>query len=262
MRPKCPLSERCTPSRNSIALVTVSEWSRRSLSDYFGVPADRIHVIPEAPSRVFREGVARSAAPACLSQSGWPDGRTYFVYVGGFNPHKNLHRLVRAFARAAGEHPAVDVGLLMVGDFAGDNFHADLDALRAEIERLGVGGRVHFPGFVPDDDLRTLYSDALALVIPSLEEGFGLPAVEAAACGTPCVATQNSPLPELLAGGGLFVAPTDEAALAGALSRLLDDEALCKELGATAHERASALTWEAAAQAAREALSAVARGAG
>ena len=245
--------------RQARVLVTVSDWSRRSLADYFGTPADQIHVIPEAPSPVFRESAARTAQPDCLIRGGWQPGRAYFIYVGGFNPHKNLHRLVGAFARAAAEHPASDVGLLMVGDFAGDNFHADVDALRGEIERLGITSRVLFPGFVPDDELRALYTDALALVIPSLEEGFGLPAVEAAVCGTPCIATTHSPLPELLSGGGLFVAPTDESALADAVSRILDDEQLRVELGANAEAQARTLTWDAAAQATRKILAAATR---
>lgn len=243
----------------SQALVTLSEWSRQSLADYFAIPASQIHVIPGAPSEAFRNGCPDSGPPECLEQAGWPAERPFFIYVGGFNPHKNLHRLVGAFARTVTDHPGADLGLLMVGDFAGDNFHADVDALRGEIDRLGITSRVLFPGFVPDDDLCSLYAGALGLLIPSLEEGLGLPAVEAAACGTPCVATTNSPLPQLLKGGGIFVEPTDEDALAAALRRLLCDTELRKQLGAEARAKASALTWQASAQATREALAAIAR---
>ena len=104
-----------------------------------------------------------------------------------------------------------------------------------------------------------LYAGALACVLPSLEEGFGLAPVEAAACGTPCIATTRSPLPELLAGGGFFVEPEDEAGLAAAIARLAGEPGLRARLGEAARERAAKLSWAEAAAAARAALHAIAR---
>ena len=109
-------------------------------------------------------------------------------------------------------------------------------------------------GFVPDDELRHLLSGATALVLPSENEGFGLPAVEAAACGTPVIATTASPLPELLEGGGIFVAPRDDVSLIAAMRSLATNRELRCELGARAYDRASVLTW---AKSARSALAAV-----
>ena len=105
--------------------------------------------------------------------------RLFFLYVGGLSPHKNLLRLVEAFARAA---PA-DVKLVLAGD-VNDVFHTHVPQIRAAIAQHGVSDRVILTGFVADDDLAFLYSRAYALVQPSLLEGFGLPAVEAMACGT------------------------------------------------------------------------------
>jgi len=113
---------------------------------------------------------------------------------------------------------------------------------------------VHWAGFLPDEELRHLHSGAVALLLPSLCEGFGLPAVEAAACGTPVIATTASPLPDLLAGGGLFVAPGDEGALTAALAELLNHETARRAMGLRARERANELSWTRSAQAAHGAL--------
>jgi glycosyltransferase involved in cell wall biosynthesis len=107
--------------------------------------------------------------------------------------------------------------------------------------------------------LRHLYAGAVAVVLPSLEEGFGLPAIEGAACGTPCIATRQSPLPDLLCGGGLFVDPTDVAALSEALRLLGGSSELRRSLGRAALERAGRLSWRSTAEATCAALAATAR---
>jgi glycosyltransferase involved in cell wall biosynthesis len=101
---------------------------------------------------------------------------------------------------------------------------------------------------VADDELRHLHAGARALVLPSAAEGLGLPAVEAAACGTPVIATTASPLPQLLEGGGFFVDPGDDVGLAAAMRTLATDDALRADLGERARMRAALLTWERAAQ--------------
>jgi glycosyltransferase involved in cell wall biosynthesis len=242
--------------RQAHGIITVSEWSRRSLASWFEVPESRIFVTPEAPSPVFGRVADPGPRRAWMEQHDIPADAPYLVYVGGFNPHKNLRRLLQAFSDVAGEH--ADLHLLLVGDHAGDTFHSEVQDLRSRIGEAGLDARVHFTGFVPDQDLRQLYAGALALVIPSLEEGFGLPAVEAAACGAPCLATRNSPLPEVLEGGGLFVDPESQEEITAALLRLVTEPLLRERLAHAARDRADALSWRVTAESTKHALESIA----
>jgi glycosyltransferase involved in cell wall biosynthesis len=174
------------------------------------------------------------------------------MYVGGFGPHKRVDALVRAHGRVAARQTAPLV-LVLVGP-NDDAFHQDLAGIRSAIEESGTSGLVKWAGYLPDDEVRHLHSGAVALVLPSVAEGFGLPAVEAARCGTPVVATTASPLPQVLEGGGVFVPPDDPRALDAALERLLNDEPGRQAMGRRALERASALSWPRSAQVALDAL--------
>ena len=127
-------------------------------------------------------------------------------------------------------------------------------SIRDEIARCGTSDHVRWAGYVPDDELRHLLSGSLALILPSESEGFGLPAVEAAACGVPVIATTESPLPQLLEGGGIFVSPGDETTLGAAMARLSTDEAYRRALATGALARARALSWTSSARAALDAL--------
>jgi glycosyltransferase involved in cell wall biosynthesis len=237
-------------------IVTVSEYARRQIAETFRMPAERIWVTPEAPSPVFAPVPnASEAASKALAERGIA-GAAYFVYVGGFNPHKNVTGLVRAFAAASA---GTGARLLLVGDHLGDVFHQDLANIRGEILRSGVSERVHWTGFVADDELRLLYAGAHAVVLPALEEGFGLPAVEAAACGTPCIATRESPLPEVLAGGGFFFDPRDAHQLEEGLRQALEKPEERARWARAARARAAALSWDITARATHAALEATAR---
>lgn len=243
--------------RRACALITVSEWSRRALSKHFGTPLNDIYVTPEAASTLFRPDLDPAARQHWLTSQGLPSDAEYFIYVGGFSPHKNLVALINSFAYVAKSRP--NLHLLLVGDFEGDVFHIDLTSMRERIAAHGIEDRVILPGFVPDEALRHLYSGALGLAIPSLEEGFGLPAMEAAACGTGCIATTNSSLPELLSGGGIFVDPLDTEALTTALETFASNEGLRRKFGAAALERSGKLSWRTTADATRRALVEIAK---
>jgi glycosyltransferase involved in cell wall biosynthesis len=228
------------------ALVTVSEYSRRKIVERFGMRPEQVFVVGEAGDAVFRRIPEARLTPA-LQAAGVTPGRRMVVYVGGFSPHKNLEALVDAFARIAAKDGFGDTLLVMVGEYKKEVFHSYYGTIAARVAELGIGDRVVFTGYLADEDLAVLLNLAAVLALPSLMEGFGLPAVEAAACGCPVAATTESPLPELLAGGGIFFDPRGQG-LEPALQQLLGSAELRQRTGQAALEAAGRLTWEAAAQ--------------
>ena len=186
--------------RQADALVTVSGYARRTIIDYFGVPPESVFVVGEAGDPAFRRLPGATSTPL-LSSHGIDGTRRMIVYVGGFSPHKNLEALVGSFAALVREDAFHDTLLVMVGEHRKETFHSYFGSIAAQVARLGLKDRVIFPGYLPDDELAVLLNLAAVLALPSLMEGFGLPAIEAAACGCPVVATKASPLPELLGEG-------------------------------------------------------------
>lgn len=226
-------------------VLTVSEYSAKSIERILRVRREQIRVCVEAPSEAYRpsseEGIREAARRA-----GIPDATPWFVYVGGFNPHKRVDLILRAHAElSVTASPAPH--LLLVGSRTGDVFHAQSEELDDIIRKAGTASLVHWTGFVSDEELRPLLSGATALLLPSEAEGFGLPAIEAAACGTPVIATSESPLPELLEGGGLFVDPGDLDGLRDAM-RKLADPGLREDMGRVALQRVAPLSWDKAAE--------------
>jgi glycosyltransferase involved in cell wall biosynthesis len=238
--------------RQARVILTVSDYSARDIERILGVPRDRIRVAVEAPSDAYRPGDPADVRAAAAA-AGLPEGARWFTYVGGFNPHKRVDLILRAHAALAGDG-AAPVHLLLVGTVSSDVFHDELNRLRALVGELGTTALVHWTGFVDDAVLRHLHSGALATLLPSECEGFGLPAVEAAACGTPVIATTESPLPQLLSGGGLFVVPGELAPLERAMRVMRDDEPARCRMAGVARRCAAALTWEAGARVALAAL--------
>ena len=143
---------------------------------------------------------------------------------------------------------------MLVGTRTADVFHGEGEKLDAIIREAGTGELVHWTGFVPDENLVPLASGAVASLLPSECEGFGLPAVEAAACGTPVIATTESPLPELLEGGGIFVRPGDLDVLQAAMRRMLREPEARHAMAQCALQRARALSWERGAAVVRRRL--------
>ena len=228
------------------ALITVSEFSRRGILQHFGVDPGRVHVVGEAADPVFRKLLRPVPTPALERAGIRPEGRMA-VYVGGFSPHKNLEALVDAFARLAGRPEFADVKLVLVGETSRDAFYTCFPAIEARVQALGLAESVIFTGYLPDPDLAVLLNLASVLVLPSLMEGFGLPAVEAAACGCPVIATKASPLAALLEGAGIYIEP-NEPSVAAALETVLGSAELRAQMGARGVEAARRLTWEAAAR--------------
>ena len=237
--------------RSARAVFTVSEASRRLIAERFGLDEQAIGIVSEAPDRTFSPRTPEQTA-AELGILGLDRGR-YFVYAGGISPHKNLETLIDSFAelrRRRGDVPR----LVLVGDLAGDPYMSAAATVRSRISELGLGEDVLLPGFVSDEQLACLYSGALAAVLPSLAEGFGLPAVEAAACGTAVVLSDLPAHRETLGDGGLYFAPRDVAGLASQMARVLDDPQLRRTTAERGLEQVSRLSWDAGAAQLREVL--------
>jgi alpha-1,3-rhamnosyl/mannosyltransferase len=238
-------------------VLTVSDYSARSIADVLGVAPALIRVAVEAPAAEYQPSSAADIASAA-HRATLPAGARWFTYVGGFSPHKRLDIIVKAHAHVVRESDGDPPFLVLVGATAGDVFLGESGRIHAMIEELGTAPYVRWPGFVPDGELRHLHSGAVAALLVSECEGFGLPAVEAAACGTAVIATTESPLPELLAGGGIFVRPGVEGAVSDAMRQLMSDDVRRAALGARARERALSLTWSACARATLDAIGEVA----
>ena len=224
-------------SRRADHILVDSMSTKSDLMRCMSVDAHRITVVPLAAAASFRPLPAADVEPVLRT---YALGRgTYALFVGTIEPRKNLLRLLEA-VEIAGE----SIGpLVMAGADGWGN-----QEIRDRMARLYRAGRIRYLGYVPGAALPALMNGARAFVYPSLYEGFGLPLLEAMACGTPVVASNVSSLPEVVDAAGLLVDPNDPEALAGAMQRVWGDEDLRAELRARGLARASQFSWERTAR--------------
>jgi glycosyltransferase involved in cell wall biosynthesis len=229
------LTQSLIPSvaRGARMILTPSESTRRDVVRLLGVDPGRVRVIPYAAAPSFRPV---SLAPDRL-EAAHGIRPPYFLYVGTLEPRKNLGRALRAFASVA---ERLDGCRFVIVGQRGWRY----DEVLREAARPSLRGRVELLGYVPEERLPDLYAHALALVYPSLYEGFGLPVVESMACGTPVLTSRSSSLAEIGEGAALLADPADEKALAEGLLALATDEALRLRLRARGLERARDFSWE------------------
>jgi glycosyltransferase involved in cell wall biosynthesis len=220
-----------TYARGAAAIVTDSEHSRRAIVERLALPAERVAVIPVGLGREFVP-----TTPSAAQRDRYGLGSRYVLYVGNFLPHKNLPCLLRAWAALPPTLRVTHRLLLAGGDRAGR------PALEALARTLDVAASVGFPALVADADLPALYGGATALVLPSLEEGFGLPALEAMACGAPVIASRRGALPEVVGDAGVLIDPEAGDALTAALARVLDNDDERAALARRGRARAAAFT--------------------
>ena len=239
------------------AIVAVSAHTRRDLITLLGVPARRIYVAGNAPDALFRpiaDPAWRAGERARLAaRLGTDLQEPFLLTVGTLEPRKNLVVLLDALAILRDRGRRI---LLVVVGREGWLF----EPIYERVERHGLRSSVRFMRDGCDRDLLALYNLAAAMVFPSLYEGFGVPPLEALACGAVVVCSTSSSLPEVVGDAALPVSPYDERALADALERALDDEVLRAELRERGPCRARQFTWDAAAESVRTALRAAAGG--
>lgn len=200
---------------------------------------ERVSVTPlAADPALFRPCTDAARVAAVRAKYGVPDG-PYILTVGTLAPHKNIPRLLRAFAELVHAERLGDLRLVLTGA-KGWGYEATFQ----ELDRIGpVSGRVHFTGYVDDEDLAPLYSGALVFVFPSYYEGFGLPPLEAMQCGTPVITGNAASLPEVVGDAGVMVDPHDQDAFAQAILDVYRDSAWRQELAGRALIRAREFTW-------------------
>ena len=217
-------------------IIAVSQHTKKDVMKVYGVPEEKIDVVYSGLDAAFVRP-APEAIGRFREAHGLPD--KFILYLGTIEPRKNLSSLIRAYARV---RPA---GVKLV--CAGGRGWMSEDVFQT-VEELRLSRDVIFPGFVPDDDLPYWYSAAQVFVYPSAYEGFGLPVIEALACGVPTITTNASSLPEAAGDAALLFPPDDSAALAEALARLLADDSLQADLAARGPLQAARFTWQGAAQ--------------
>ena len=258
---------------HDLTMLEHPDWHERAKAFYFGrmIPAavsraavcvcvsrhtaDRLtEVLPVAPGQPPRDVVViphgvdhvrfhpeRDAARDLARLDALGVRVPYVAFVGTIEPRKDVPSLVRAFARIAAEQP--DLQLVLAGGRGWDD-----GAVDAAIEASGVARRIVRTGYLDDDAVPALMRRARAVVYPSFEEGFGLPALEALACGAPLVTTSGSSIEEVVGDAALLVPPGDDAALADALRGTFDPD-VARVLAAAGPLRAAGYSWEAAADA-------------
>lgn len=212
-------------------IITISECSKRDIVTSYNIPEEKVSVTLLAVDERFR--VDAAAVPGeLLASLPYP----YILNVGTLEPRKNLDGLIRAFARA--KQGGMPHALVITGAKGwGESRLAPL------IKELGVSASVIFTGFVDDEDLPHLYQGADFFVYPSLYEGFGLPVLEAMACGTPVITSATSSLPEVAGEAALLIEPRSEAELSAAIMRLAGDPDLRQAMGAKGLLQAGRFSW-------------------
>jgi len=224
--------------RRADAVICVSEATRRDAVRFYNVPAEKLHVISEGVEPRFAPISNSSILEATRSRYQLPP--RFILYVGTIEPRKNLSTLLKAYAVLRQSQP--EIGLVIAGG-KGWLYKGFFSELRA----LGLEQHVKLTGYVPDEDLPALLNCAEVFAYPSIFEGFGLPPLEAMACGTPVLVSNASSLPEVVGEAGLLLPPTDVHGWVEALRRALSDSALHAELRARGLQRAQRFTWEKAA---------------
>lgn len=227
-------------------VIAVSHATRDDLVRRARVPADKISVVHHGV-RMSAKRKAQSDRDLSIAVTAAPDTPNsrppYFLYVGTIQPRKNLIRLIEAFAAFSLQPSALGVHLVIAGK---RGWLAE--GIERRAAELGVAGRVRFLGYVPDEELPALMAGALGFVFPSLYEGFGMPPLEAMACGTPVVVSSSSSLPEVVGDAGLVVSPDDPEDLAEALHRVLTDAELRERLHARGLQQARRFSWRDTAE--------------
>ncbi|HEY51893.1 MAG TPA: glycosyltransferase family 4 protein [Caldilineae bacterium] len=230
--------------RVSKQVIADSHATKADLIAFYGADPDRIHVVHLAPDPALKPESDPARIAHVRASYGIPPGIDYILHIGTIHPRKNLERLVEAFALLRQRLPARKLHLVLAGGIALGG-----DALRRKVQAMGLADQVRFPGYVRVHDIPALYTGAACYALPSLNEGFGFPALEAQVCGVPLVCAHTSSLPEVAGEGACYFDPFDVVGMADAIDRVLTEPELRSELIKRGRMNAQRFSWEKTARA-------------
>ncbi len=227
-------------ARKSQHILTVSEYSKQQIVEKYRVPEEKVTVTYNGVSDQFR--VLGDELLTLQKLARFALDKPYILAVGNLQPRKNIERLIRAYSilRSAGK---IDLDLVLVGRLRWGGA-----AIFDEVESLGIKEHIHITGYVSDDELVALYNKANLFVYPSLYEGFGLPLVEAMACGTPVISSIASCLPEVGGDAAYYIDPYSENEMMLAIEHLANNTTACDKLVEKGFQRAKQFSWKNAAE--------------
>jgi len=226
--------------RNARAIIAISEHTKKDLVERLNAPARMITVTHLAAGPEYHEIKDPSALEAVRKKYSLP--HKYILFVGSLEPRKNVKTLLKGYASLS-ETVKREFSLVIAG--AKGWLNSDIPGL---VKELGIEQKTVFLGYIDKEDMSAVYSAASVFAYPSLYEGFGLPILEAFACGVPVITSNTSSMPEVAGDAAVLVDPLDAAALGAAMERILTDEAAQMDLRARGLERAALFSWERCAR--------------
>lgn len=218
---------------NSDIIITVSDNSKKEIMEYFNMPERKIRIVPNGVDLNFYKPIRNVNVIKKYKIE-----KPYFLYIGTLEPRKNIPNLIRAFNILLQKLNKKDI-ILVIGGRKGWRY----DEIYKCVEELKLEDDVLFLGYVPIEDMPALYTQAISFVFPSLYEGFGIPPLEAMACGTPVIASNTSSLPEVVGDAGMLVNPYDIEELSNAMMKIYEDNHFREKLKSLSLDRSKQFTW-------------------
>jgi len=225
--------------KNASCIIAVSEFTKQEILRYHSIPGDKIVTIHEGVNNKFKQVTEADILYKIKTKYNLPS--EYVLFLGTTKYYKNIHRLLEGFAHHIKNKPKGEMQLVIAG--MRNVLQSDLMRMA---EYLGISERISFVGAIEEDDLAALYSGAKVFILPSLYEGFGLPALEAMACGTPVIVSNVSSLPEIVGNAAFFVNPYDAIDIYRALDMVLSNPALQQNLRQLGLEHVKKFSWDTA----------------
>jgi len=221
-------------------IITISQFSKNEIIKYLKYPEDKIHIVPDGVDRSF---YFKNPNKNVLSKLNLSNDKKIVLYVGSEEPRQNVDKLIKAFAKLKKKEP--EVKLLKIGT---PNLYGMREKLLKLINDLNLQGDVIFTGFIPEEDLPKWYNAADLLVYPCAYAGFGLPPLEAMACGTPVITSNTTSLPEVVGDAGIMVNPNNINELADKMHEVLTNNGLREDMTKKGLKRAKMFNWNESAK--------------